>query len=121
MSVKDANKNPRIVIISTVDTQSDTDTATIVKDKTTVDMPRKYNIVMHNDDYTPMGFVIEVLVNIYRKERKEAASLMLYIHNNGKAVVGTYIKSIAEQKLSLTRDVAEKAGYSEFKVTMEKA
>ena len=115
-----AKKN-NIIIVNITPTEGDTETTTAVKDRTTVELPGKYNIVMHNDDYTPMGFVIEVLVNIYRKERKEAAKLMLYIHNNGKAVVGTYIKSIAEQKLSLTRDVAEKAGYSEFKVTMEKA
>ena len=46
---------------------------------------------------------------------------MLKIHTEGKGVAGTYTRSIAESKVVLTREIAEKAGYSEFRVTMEKA
>ena len=110
-----------IIIINNVNGDADTSTATIVKDKVTVEPPGKYNVIMHNDDYTPMGFVVEVLVGVFKKERSDAIELMLKIHHEGKGVAGTYPKSIAESKLMLTREISEKAGYEEFKVTMEKA
>lgn len=110
-----------IIIVSVGNTESGTDTATVSKEKTTIAIPGKYNVIMHNDDVTPMGFVVEVLVGVFRKERADAIELMLRIHNEGKGVAGTYPKSIAESKLLLTREIAEKAGYDEFRVTMEKA
>ncbi len=110
-----------IIIVSVGNTESGADTATVVKDRTTIEMPGKYNVIMHNDDVTPMGFVVEILVGVYKKERTDAIELMLKIHNEGKGVAGTYPKSIAEAKLILTREIAEKAGYDEFRVTMEKA
>ena len=110
-----------IIIVNVGNVDSGTETATIVKDSTIVELPGKYNIVMHNDDYTPMGFVVEILVGVFKKERSDAIELMLKIHAEGKGVAGTYTKSIAESKIALTRDIAEKAGYNEFRVTMEKA
>lgn len=110
-----------IIIVSVGNVDSGTDTATIVKDMTTVELPGKYNVIMHNDDYTPMGFVVEILVGVFKKERSDAIELMLKIHSDGKGVAGTYTKSIAESKVVLTREIAEKAGYNEFRVTMEKA
>lgn len=115
-----AKKN-NIIIVNITPTEGDTETTTAVKDRTTVELPGKYNIVMHNDDVTPMGFVVEVLVGVYKKERMDAIELMLKIHHEGKGIAGTYPKSIAESKLLLTREISEKAGYEEFKVTMEKA
>ena len=99
----------------------ETDTSTIVKDRTTVELPGKYNVIMHNDDYTRMGFVVEILVGVFKKERSDAIELMLKIHADGKGVAGTYTKSIAESKVALTKEIAEKAGYNEFRVTIEKA
>ena len=115
-----AKKN-NIIIVNITPTEGDAETTTAVKDRTTVELPGKYNIVMHNDDVTPMGFVVEVLVGVYKKERMDAIELMLKIHHEGKGIAGTYPKSIAESKLLLTREISEKAGYEEFKVTMEKA
>lgn len=116
-----ATRKNNIIIVNVTPIEGDTSTATTVKDKTTIELPGKYNVIMHNDDVTPMGFVVEVLVGIFKKERSDAIELMLKIHHEGKGVAGTYPKSIAESKLMLTREVAEKAGYDEFKVTMEKA
>lgn len=110
-----------IIIVNVGNVDSGTDTSTIVKDRITVDIPGKYNIIMHNDDYTPMGFVVEILVGVFKKERSDAIELMMKIHAEGKGVAGTYTKSIAESKIVLTREIAEKAGYNEFRVTMEKA
>lgn len=114
-------KNNSIIVIRMNGTEAGTDTAVVEKDKTTVEPPSKYNVIMHNDDVTPMGFVVEVLVGVFNKERTAAIDLMLHIHNEGKGIAGTYPKSIAETKLLLTREISEKAGYDDFKVTMEKA
>ena len=114
-------KENNIIIVSVGNVDAGADTATIVKDSTTVELPGKYNIIMHNDDYTPMGFVVEILVGVFKKERSDAIGLMMKIHTEGKGVAGTYTKSIAESKIILTREIAEKAGYNEFRVTMEKA
>lgn len=110
-----------IIVVNVGNVDSGTDTATIVKDSTTVELPGKYNVIIHNDDCTSMVFVVEILVGVFRKERSDAIKLMLKIHTEGKGVAGTYTRSIAESKVVLTREIAEKAGYSEFRVTMEKA
>lgn len=99
----------------------DAETATISRERTRLEPPNKYNVIMHNDDYTPMNFVVEVLVNIFQKSYDDATELMMYIHTHGDGIVGTYPKSIAEMKVLKTRDVAEKAHCDEFKITMEKA
>ena len=60
--------------------------------------PSKYSIIFLNDDVTPMEWVIEVLVNIFRYSKERATELTLEIHNEDSAVVGTYSYEIAEQK-----------------------
>lgn len=113
------NKND-IIIISINGASADTESATTTKEIATVEKPHKYHVIMHNDDFTPMGFVVEILVGIFNKQRTDAIELMLIIHGEGKGIAGTYTKSIAEAKLLKTREVAEKAGFDEFKVTLEK-
>ena len=110
-----------ITIVNIRNVDSGTDTSAIVKHSKIVELPGKYNIVMHNDDYTPMVFVVEILVGVFKKNHSDAIDLMLKIHTEGKGVAGTYTKSIAESKILLTREIAEKAGCNEFRVTMEKA
>ena len=62
--------------------------------------PRKYNVVFHNDDVTPMDFVVDILRRIFQKDPQEAERLMLKVHNEGRAVVGTYSLDIAASKAS---------------------
>ena len=57
-----------------------------------------YNVIMHNDDVTTMDFVVYVLVRIFRKSEEDAETLMLKVHNEGSAVVGTYSQDIAQSK-----------------------
>jgi ATP-dependent Clp protease adaptor protein ClpS len=84
---------------------------TNVIEEVITELPGKYNVIFFNDDVTPMGFVVEILVNIFSFERTKAVELMLEIHQKGKGIAGTYIKSIAEAKVVLVRDVALKANY----------
>lgn len=73
--------------------------------------PSKYNVIMLNDDQTPMDFVIAALMQIFHKPTDEAQSLTMHIHENGKAIAGTYIYEVAEQKVNETVSSARSAGY----------
>ena len=73
--------------------------------------PRKYNVVFHNDDVTPMGFVVDILRRIFQKDPQEAERLMLKVHNEGRAVVGTYSLDIAASKASNAIHIAKDNNY----------
>ncbi len=68
--------------------------------------PPKYAVVLHNDDYTTMDFVIEVLIRYFRKTETEAAEIMLRIHNVGYGVAGVYSFEIAETKAAQVTEAA---------------
>ncbi len=70
-----------------------------------------YKVIIHNDDYTPMDFVVDVLVEIFRKNSAEATQLMLRIHKKGKAVGGVYTFEIAETKVQQVHSLAEQSEY----------
>jgi ATP-dependent Clp protease adaptor protein ClpS len=76
-----------------------------------IEQPPKYAVVLHNDDYTTMEFVVEVLIRYFRKSEAEAAEIMLRIHNVGYGVAGIYSFEIAETKAA---QVAEAARAKEF-------
>ena len=61
--------------------------------------PSMYNVVMMNDDYTPMEFVVEVLELFFGLDREAATRVMLTVHTAGKAICGTYTRDIAETKM----------------------
>jgi len=73
--------------------------------------PPKYNVIMLNDDATPMDFVISALTTIFHKNGDEAHTLTMHIHENGRAIAGTYIFEVAEQKVSETLTAARLAGH----------
>lgn len=73
--------------------------------------PSKYHVIMLNDDSTPMEWVIDILMSIFKHSQKSAESLTLEIHNEGSAVVGTYIHEIAEQKSVETITASRNNGF----------
>ena len=73
--------------------------------------PKKYAVILHNDDYTPMEFVVWILMEFFHKTEEEANSIMLEVHKKGKGVAGIYDHQIAEQKIS---EVAESAKEHNF-------
>ena len=73
--------------------------------------PRKYKVIYHNDDYTPMEFVAWTIMEIFNKSEVEANSLTFQVHKEGKAIVGIYDFQTAETKIS---DVLELAKEHEF-------
>ena len=73
--------------------------------------PSNYNVIMLNDDRTPMEWVLEVLQNIFRHSIDTSQQIMLTIHNDGAAVVGTYKYEIAEQKVAETISASRNNGF----------
>ncbi len=82
--------------------------------------PRLYNVIMHNDDFTTMEFVVQVLVDIFHKDEVTAQAIMLGVHKNGHAVVGKYPYDIAATKVSAALARAKSEGFP-FRMTMEEA
>ncbi len=76
--------------------------------------PQQYNVILLNDDYTPMDFVIEVLMRLFQKNYPNAFAVMMQVHEQGRAVAGTYPKEIAEEKIE---QVAYAAHANEFPLT----
>ena len=74
------------------------DLGVITKEKPEVKKPNMYAVVLINDDYTPMEFVIYVLQTIFKKSYEEAKKIMLLVHNEGKGICGIYSLDIAESK-----------------------
>ncbi len=103
-------------VVKTKMGKQDSNTATI--EKVHISPPPRYNVIFHNDDITPMVFVVTVLKTIFDMDDKMAFKAMMDVHINGKRIVGTYIKSIAETKVILTTQLAEQNGYP-LQVTME--
>ena len=79
----------------------------LTKEKIRVDAPRNYNVVMINDDFTPMEFVIEILIGIFGKTVEDALALTFEVHNTGKGIAGTYTRDIAETKVTEAMDLAK--------------
>lgn len=82
--------------------------------------PPKYDVIMHNDDVTTMDFVVMVLKRIFRKSDEDAEVLMLKIHNEGMAIVGTYSRDIAQSKADYTMTLAQQNGFP-LKLTIQEA
>jgi ATP-dependent Clp protease adaptor protein ClpS len=93
---------------------------TIVKEHISMDIrqPKRYKVIMHNDDYTTMDFVIEVLVTVFKKNAVEATKIMYDVHRQGIGVAGIYVCDIARTKLIQAMEMAEKANFP-LKLSME--
>lgn len=73
--------------------------------------PKKYKVLLLNDDYSTMDFVIEVLTKVFRKTTDQATQIMLNIHNNGKDVCGIYTHEIATTKAAQVKTMAKEQGF----------
>ncbi|WP_044974271.1 ATP-dependent Clp protease adaptor ClpS [Ruminococcus sp. HUN007] len=82
--------------------------------------PKRYNVIMLNDDFTTMDFVVAVLIDIFHKDKLTAEALMLDVHKKGKAVVGTYSYDIAVTKTRTAMQRARDEGFP-FRMLVEEA
>ena len=81
------------------------------RNRSDIKEPGKYSVIFHNDDFTPMDFVIVLLTNLFFKDLQEAQRLMLKVHHEGKAIVGTYSYDIAMTKASHATQLARDNGF----------
>ena len=81
--------------------------------------PSMYKVLMLNDDYTPMEFVVDVLQHIFQKNREEATQIMLHVHQKGVGICGVYTYEVAETKVTQTVDYARKNQHP-LQCTLEK-
>lgn len=85
----------------------DGQTGVIVRSKTRTKKPALYKVLMLNDDYTPMEFVVHVLESFFSKSHEEATRIMLHVHQKGVGVCGVYTYEVAETKVNQTMDLAQ--------------
>ncbi len=101
------------------DSDNRTGTAIITKTKPRTKRPNLYRVLLLNDDYTPMEFVVHVLERFFGMSHAQAFDLMLTVHKKGLAVVGVYSYEIAETKVALVMDFAQRHQHP-LQCTMEK-
>jgi ATP-dependent Clp protease adaptor protein ClpS len=94
-------------------------TGALTLTRTRTKKPSMYKVLMLNDDYTPMEFVVDVLRNIFQKNREEATEIMLHVHQKGVGVCGVYTYEVAETKVTQTVDYARKNQHP-LQCTLEK-
>jgi len=73
--------------------------------------PPRYKVILYNDDYTPMEFVVQVLEQIFERTPSAAMQLMLEIHKSGMGVAGVFVLEVAETKVAAVHRAAERRGY----------
>lgn len=82
--------------------------------------PKLFQVVMHNDDYTPMEFVVMVLQEYFLRDIETATQIMLKIHHDGRGVCGVYSRDVAATKVELVLTAAKRSGHP-LQCTMEAA
>ena len=90
--------------------RDETGTGTITRHKTKterkLEKPKRYKVLLHNDDYTTREFVVEVLKGVFHRPEPEAVQIMLHVHNNGVGVAGVYTLEVAEMKVRAVETMA---------------
>ena len=83
-------------------------TAVVTKTRTQTKRPNVYRVLLLNDDYTPMEFVVHVIIRFFQKSQEDATRIMLHVHNNGVGECGVFTYEVAETKVTQVMDFARK-------------
>jgi ATP-dependent Clp protease adaptor protein ClpS len=100
--------------------ENDVEGAVLTEEDTETRQPDEYRVVLLNDDFTTMEFVVAVIMSVFHRDMFEATRIMLDVHKKGKGVVGTYTYDIAATKVSRVHTMARENGFP-LKCIMEKA
>jgi len=76
-----------------------------------IEEPEKYKVLLHNDDYTTIDFVVDILVGVFHKNLAEAEAIMMEVHQKGKSVCGIYTYEIAKTKVYQVKELAKSNGF----------
>lgn len=93
--------------------------STEVQNQEKIKEPSFYKVLLLNDDYTSMDFVVDILTSVFHKSTEEAVQIMMNVHKNGSGLCGVYTYEIAETKVETVHSLAEENGYP-LRSTMEK-
>lgn len=96
-----------------------TGTGVVVKTKPKTKKPAMYKVLLLNDDYTPMEFVVHVLERFFSKSNEEATRIMLHVHRRGVGICGVYTYEVAEVKVNQVMDLARRNQHP-LQCTLEK-
>lgn len=96
----------------------DSEQETITRTRDDVSEPSMYRVLLHNDDYTTMEFVVQILMAVFNKPAGEATQIMLNVHQQGIGLCGIYTHDVAETKVTTVHTVAREHGFP-LKCTME--
>ncbi len=102
------------------DKKEDLQGSVLAEDTVKTEEPPLFKVLLHNDDYTTMEFVVSILENIFQKTMQEATRIMLHVHNDGIGIAGIYTKEICETKIAIVHGLARKNDYP-LRCSMEKA
>ncbi len=102
------------------DVERRTGDAVLDKTKRKVKKPELYKVILHNDDYTTMQFVVDILEGVFDKSPAEAFRIMMHVHTRGHGICGSYSHEIAETKVSMVHDRAKQSGFP-LRASMELA
>jgi len=91
--------------------RDDADVAVATRKSTGTGRPKKYKVLLHNDDYTTMDFVVEILETLFHKSPGEATQITLTVHRKGQGVAGIYPREIAESKVEQVHTQAAQHGF----------
>ena len=91
-----------------------------VKNDQEIREPKMYRVILHNDDYSTMDFVIEVLISIFHKPAADATRIMLDVHTKGKGICGVYSYDIAATRVARVHQLAKKREFP-LKCSLEEA
>ena len=91
----------------------------VVKTKPKTKKPSTYKVLMLNDDYTPMEFVVHILERFFKKSRQQAIHIMLHVHQRGVGICGVYTYEVAETKVTQVMDFARQHQHP-LQCTLEK-
>lgn len=81
------------------------------RQRTDLREPRRFKVIIHNDDFTTMDFVVMVLMTVFHKSQAEAEQLMLQVHHSDQAVVGIYSYDVAQSKIQRATMMAREEGF----------
>ncbi|MBW1726128.1 MAG: ATP-dependent Clp protease adapter ClpS [Deltaproteobacteria bacterium] len=96
----------------------ETEEEVISETRDEIDEPPMYKVLLHNDDYTTMEFVVEILMLVFNKPPEEAVEIMLNVHQKGIGICGIYTYEVSETKVNTVHDLARQNGFP-LKCTME--